>query len=436
MDEGEVDTDAALLVAARQGDAAALAELKARHTPVARRLALSYARPGVSADEIVTAAFAQLISPSDRGVGAKESFRAYLFVKVRRAASSAARQRSEPVPQGLIDLTIDAPDVAPPGNAREFVSRSFDELSERHQVAIWHATVEGAGPAELGKRLHLSTDGAAAVTYRAREELRSGYLRARLDAAPQPACSPHAERLDAFVRRSLKHRDRIETAAHLEVCADCREIVDELSDVSVLLLRATVPLLLGFSLLTGLPPVEAPPFRAIRAQRAARIGLTARGFGSARRRSALTVLAATVLLVSLAATAFAISSRNGSTDRLSAGTLPATASSVTAVTSSTSSTRRHATSTTVRHRVMGAHVTSTTRPSRHHGSATTTTSASHGGMSGGGGPTSAPGHATTTTPGTAPPRTTTTTAHPTTTAAPTTTETPTTDTTEPTTEGP
>jgi hypothetical protein len=282
----------------------------------------------------------------------------------------------------------------------------------------------------------VSTDSAAAATYRAREELRSGYLRARLGAAPQPACSPHAERLDAFVRRSLKHRDRIETAAHLEVCADCREIVDELSDVSVLLLRATVPLLLGFSLLTGLPPVEAPPFRAIRAQRAARIGLTARGFGSARRRSALTVLAATVLLVSLAATAFAISSRNGSTDRLSAGTLPATASSVTAVTSSTSSTRRHATSTTVRHRVMGAHVTSTTRPSRHHGSATTTTSASHGGMSGGGGPTSAPGHATTTTPGTAPPRTTTTTAHPTTTAAPTTTETPTTDTTEPTTEGP
>ena len=176
--------------------------------------------------------------------------------------------------------------MAPPGNAREFVSRSFDELSERHQVALWHATVEGAGPAELGKRLHLSTDSAAAVTYRAREELRSGYLRARLDAAPQPACSPHAERLDAFVRRSLKHRDRIETAAHLEVCADCREIVDELSDVSVLLLRATVPLLLGFSLLTGLPPVEAPPFRAIRAQRAARIGLTARGFGSARRRSA------------------------------------------------------------------------------------------------------------------------------------------------------
>ena len=168
MDEGEVDTDAALLVAARQGDAAALAELKARHTPVARRLALSYARPGVSADEIVTAAFTQLVNPSDRGVAANESFRAYLFVKVRRAATSAARQRSEPVPQGLIDLTVDAPDVAPPGNAREFISRSFDELSERHQVALWHATVEGAGPAELGKRLHLSTDGAAAVAYRAR----------------------------------------------------------------------------------------------------------------------------------------------------------------------------------------------------------------------------------------------------------------------------
>jgi RNA polymerase sigma factor (sigma-70 family) len=432
MQEAEVDSDAALLLAARQGDASARAHLVARHTPVARRLAQTYERPGVPADEIVTTAFDQLLSAGDRGVGPSESFRAYLFVKVRRAATSAARQRSEPAPQGLIDLTVDAPDVAPPGNAREFVSRAFDRLSERHQVALWHATVEGADPTELGIRLNLSADAAAAVAYRAREDLRSGYLEARLEALPQPACSPHAERLDAFVRRSLKSRDRTATAAHLDECGECREIVDELSDVSVLLLRATVPLLLGFSLLTGLPPVEAPALRPVRSRRATRIGLAGRGFGSARRRSALTVIVAAVLFLVLGATAFAISARNGSTDHVSAGTESKgpSSSAAGAHPAPTTSTPHHPTTTVAHHASHhAAHSSATTRPTQSHAS---TSAPGHTG--GAGGATTLPTGTPTSSPGSTSHPTSTTTAHPTTVLPTTTTHPTTTTTTEPTTD--
>ena len=269
MDEGEVDTDAVLLIAARQGDAAALAELKARHTPVARRLAVELRPPrGLGRRDRHGRVHPadQPFRPWGRGEGELPGLPLRQGPPRRRDVGRTPAQRARPA----------GPHRPDHRRARRGTTRQRPRVHQpvvRRAVGaspggVWHATVEGAGPAELGKRLHLSTDSAAAATYRAREELRSGYLRARA-ATPHrsPRCSPHAERLDAFVRRSLKHRDRIETAAHLEVCADCREIVDELSDVSVLLLRATVPLLLGFSLLTGLPPVEAPPFRAIRAQR-------------------------------------------------------------------------------------------------------------------------------------------------------------------------
>jgi RNA polymerase sigma factor (sigma-70 family) len=237
-------SDAELLDQARSGDEAAFTELYVRHQAAALRLASTYRRLG-DPEDLVNGAFERVLGAIRRGAGPTESFRAYLFVTLRRLA---AEQGERPADQALDEVpepVSDEAGAAEMGQAdREIVTQAFESLPERWQAVLWHTAVEGRQPKELAGVLGVSANAAAAMAYRAREKLRQSYLQAHLLAAPAPEHEPHRSRLGAYVRDGLSKRDHAAVHAHLRGCESCTALVAELEDVNRVLARAVLPLFL------------------------------------------------------------------------------------------------------------------------------------------------------------------------------------------------
>ncbi|HKY68865.1 MAG TPA: sigma-70 family RNA polymerase sigma factor, partial [Acidimicrobiales bacterium] len=171
-------TDAELLDQARNGDDAAFTELYVRHQPAALRLASTYRRVG-DPDDLVNGAFERVLGAVRRGSGPTDSFRAYLFVTLRRhAAELAAKapdQSLDDVPEPIGD-EADSPALAQADRA--LITQAFESLPDRWQAVLWQTAVEGRQPRDLADTLGVSANAAAALAYRAREKLRQAYLQA------------------------------------------------------------------------------------------------------------------------------------------------------------------------------------------------------------------------------------------------------------------
>jgi RNA polymerase sigma factor (sigma-70 family) len=237
-------TDAELLDQARHGDEAAFTELYVRHQPAALRLARTYKRLG-DPDDLVNGAFERVLTALRRGSGPTESFRAYLFVTLRRLAGETAGgstdESLDQVPEPIIEVA-DSPELA--AADRELITEAFESLPDRWQAVLWHTAVEGRQPRELAGALGVSANAAAAMAYRAREKLRQAYLQAHLLATPAPEHLPYREQLGAYVRDGLSTRDREAVEKHLEDCESCRALLAELQDVNRTLTRSVLPLFL------------------------------------------------------------------------------------------------------------------------------------------------------------------------------------------------
>jgi RNA polymerase sigma factor (sigma-70 family) len=237
-------SDAELIEQARGGDEAAFTELYVRHQPAALRLARTYRRLG-DPDELVNGAFERVLGAIKRGAGPTESFRAYLFVTLRRFAAEkagkAAEESLDDVPEPIADAA-DAPALEQADRA--LVTQAFESLPDRWQAVLWHTAVEGQQPKELAGVLGVSANAAAAMSYRAREKLRQAYLQAHLMASPAPDHEPYRSQLGAYVRGGLSARDAAAVEKHLEGCESCRALLVELEDVNRTLARAVLPLFL------------------------------------------------------------------------------------------------------------------------------------------------------------------------------------------------
>ena len=235
-------SDGQLLEQARHGDEAAFTELYVRHQPAALRLARTYRRTGDS-DDLVNGAFERVLGALRRGGGPTESFRAYLFVTLRRLAVKSgdkpADQPLDDVPEPVLD-EAEAPELAQAD--RELIGQAFESLPDRWQAVLWHTAVEGRQPRELANVLGVSANAAAAMAYRAREKLRQAYLQAHLLASPAPEHEPYRSQLGAYVRDGLSARDRATVEGHLRGCDACAALVAELEDVKRTLTRAVLPL--------------------------------------------------------------------------------------------------------------------------------------------------------------------------------------------------
>jgi RNA polymerase sigma factor (sigma-70 family) len=237
-------TDAQLIEQARGGDEAAFTELYVRHQPAALRLARTYRRYG-DPDELVNGAFERVLGAIKRGAGPTESFRAYLFVTLRRLAAEKPGTPEEDSLDDVPEPVGDAADSPALAQAdRTLITRAFESLPDRWQAVLWHTAVEGRQPNELAGVLGVSANAAAAMSYRAREKLRQEYLQAHLLASPAPEHEPYRSQLGAYVRGGLSARDTAAVEKHLDGCESCRALVAELEDVNRTLARAVLPLFL------------------------------------------------------------------------------------------------------------------------------------------------------------------------------------------------
>ena len=237
-------TDAELLDQARNGDEAAFTELYVRHQPAALRLARTYRRLG-DPDDLVNASFERVLGAVRRGAGPTDSFRAYLFVTLRRyAAELAAKAPDEALDDVPEPITAAADAPALEQADRTLITEAFESLPDRWQAVLWQTAVEGRQPRELADTLGVSANAAAAMAYRAREKLRQAYLQAHLLASPAPDHEPYRSQLGGYVRGGLSARDTAAVDKHLQGCESCRALVAELEDVNRSLARAVLPLFL------------------------------------------------------------------------------------------------------------------------------------------------------------------------------------------------
>lgn len=238
-------SDAHLLEAVRAGDEGAFTQLYIRHRAAAHRVACSYAQVA-DADELVDDAFHAVLNALRNGGGPTESFRAYLFVTLRRLA----KRRQARGPDAPPDQTLDAvqshavePSVLDDLPDRHLVVAAFESLPTQWRTVLWHTAVEGRGPREVASELGLSPNATAALAYRAREGLRQAYLQAHLrSASVLSRCAPHRSRLGAYVRGGLSGRSQTAVETHVHECEACQALAGELREINHLLVRAVAPI--------------------------------------------------------------------------------------------------------------------------------------------------------------------------------------------------
>jgi RNA polymerase sigma factor (sigma-70 family) len=240
-------SDESLLAGARSGDKGAFAVLWERHARSGLRVARQFTS-SLDADDLVAEAFTQIYRQVLAGGGPDGSFRPYLYTTVRNLACRWGRESQEiPIDDldGIEDpFALDDPAVA--ALDRSFTVRAFRSLPDRWQSVLWYTEVEGMDPHEVAPLLGLTPNSVAALSYRAREGLRTAWLQAHIsDNATDADCRWAIGHLGGHARHGLTDREAERLADHLRDCTHCSIIAEEVDEVGSRLALVLLPLILG-----------------------------------------------------------------------------------------------------------------------------------------------------------------------------------------------
>lgn len=246
-------SDAELIEAVRGGTVEAYGSLYVRHVRAARNLALQLAKSSTDADDLVSDAFAKVLTSLRAGSGPESAFRPYLLTTVRHTAYDRFKQQRrfelsddlEALPGVERATSLPFRDTAVAGLERELITKAFASLPERWQNVLWHTAIENRSPDELAPTFGLTSNGVAALAYRAREGLRKAYLQAHVTGDPAERCQAAVGKLGTWTRGGLSLRESAQLNAHLDDCATCRAVATELADVNGALRGIVAPLVLG-----------------------------------------------------------------------------------------------------------------------------------------------------------------------------------------------
>ncbi|WP_197321326.1 sigma-70 family RNA polymerase sigma factor [Saccharomonospora sp. NB11] len=254
--------DAELIASVRAGRIEEYGVLYERHVASATRLARQLCRSSADADDVVAESFAKVLDAIRDGKGPDHAFRPYLLTTVRHTAYGRAKAANRVRPTDDIptvaDTTTTFTDPAVEELERSLVTRAFHRLPERWQAVLWHTVIEQQPPAEVAPLLGMSANAVSALAYRARAGLRQEYLQAHLSETSAPRCRATATKLGAWTRDGLSLRERAQVEHHLDRCARCRALADELADVNGALRGVVAFLVLGSAALGYLSAETAP----------------------------------------------------------------------------------------------------------------------------------------------------------------------------------
>lgn len=256
---GERTSDAELIAAARAGSASAYSKLWERHAPAATAYARSFARIA-AADDLVSEAFARILETLRAGKGPTESFRPYLMTVVRNTAMNLRRAREQEYDTddfSFFEGGRSGEDLALEGAERSIAARAFQSLPTRWQQALWYSEVEELSRTKIAELLGIKPNAVSALTFRAREALRTAWVQAHAEQRSVPEnCRETAALLGGYVRGTLARRSHRTVDAHLEDCARCRAVLAELKPLGVKLpALATIMLAAGIGAGSTLFPV-------------------------------------------------------------------------------------------------------------------------------------------------------------------------------------
>ena len=240
-------SDTELIESARSGDTSAFAELWRRHYRSAARVARQFTS-SIDADDLVSEAYARIFQRVLAGGGPTGAFRPYLYTTIRNLASSWGAA-SHDVQVDVIEEFEDERIPDDPGSwalDRTLTAKAFRSLPDRWQTVLWYTEVEGMDPHEVAPLMGLTANGVAALSYRAREGLRTAWLQAHISNAGTSAeCQWTMARLGDRARNGLTPREKDRVELHLLDCTKCAVISEEVEEVGSHLALVMVPLLLG-----------------------------------------------------------------------------------------------------------------------------------------------------------------------------------------------
>jgi RNA polymerase sigma factor (sigma-70 family) len=293
--------DRDLISRVRGGDASAYAVLYDRHREPAMRLARSLTTPDRSQD-LVSEAFAKVLDVLGRGLGPRDSFRAYLNTTIRSIHVNGIRtgkreSLTDDYEASGADLAVD--DDLDGMADRSAIARAFKGLPQRWATVLWLTSVENRPLHEVGELMGMEPNAVAALSHRAREGLRQAYLADHLAEATDLTCRDTVAAIPAYVRGSLTTRKKAKVDAHLDDCVRCSAIVLELGEINTKLGALLAPLILaggGLSTAAALTGAAALP-----------------SAGSAAGHGLTGLLAPAQVLVGLAVTACLAVTLTGST---------------------------------------------------------------------------------------------------------------------------
>ncbi|WP_337006535.1 MULTISPECIES: sigma-70 family RNA polymerase sigma factor [unclassified Microbacterium] len=221
-------SDDDLVVALREGDAAAYEQLWVRHVGAAALVARRWAP--TQADDLVSEAFLTVYDQiRHQGKGPTSSFRGYLFAVIRNIAARWYREGSRLVYDPDADLVVEDEPLGALERADEYVMllHAFQELPARWQRILWLTDVENADRPLIAGDLGIRPNAVSSLHRRARQGLRLHWLRQhvpadlREDPAHVAADLPHA-----ILRGPLPLSPRM--VQHLAACPRCRAVDGEL----------------------------------------------------------------------------------------------------------------------------------------------------------------------------------------------------------------
>ncbi len=239
-------SDAELIESARSGDTRAFGELWRRHFRSAARVARQFT--SIDADDLVSEAYVRIYQRVLAGGGPTGAFRPYLYTTIRNLASTWGAASKDV----QVDLIEDFEDERIPDDPaawaldRTLTARAFRTLPDRWQTVLWYTEVEGMDPHEVAPLMGMSANGVAALSYRAREGLRKAWLQAHIsDASASGECQWTMSKMGEHARDGLSQRDAKRMTDHLEDCAKCSIVSEEVDEVGSHLAMVMIPLLLG-----------------------------------------------------------------------------------------------------------------------------------------------------------------------------------------------
>jgi RNA polymerase sigma factor (sigma-70 family) len=226
-----------------------VAALYATHAPDIRRLCLRLTRDPSAAEDLAQETFTRFIArlPSlapDVNVGA------YLQITARNLYLKNIRDDAHEFADDLLETRLGSDDDLERDPARATllveqihqVRRSTARLNGRQRRALVLREVDGRSYPEIAEAMGISPDALAQVLARARTRLRSEYRREQgPDAAVGTPCDSIRNLLSSYLDGHVTPAVKVDVAAHLAGCFDCRDVLATYREAGIQL-RAAGPL--------------------------------------------------------------------------------------------------------------------------------------------------------------------------------------------------